>query len=450
MGHTEASFGEADFLEHLLGGIEVSAGVADSAECGAVDPGAPIVEAFGEPTSGTAPLWVQFNSSAIDPDGGPLRRGDYRWEFGDGGSAFGANPRHRYLEPGTYEAVLTVTGNNGETTSRTVEIMVHPPGQQAPVVDTAADPTSGQAPLNVRFEAAATDPDGRENRLTYEWDFGDDAGSQFGRVVRHTYMEPGEYEATVTVTDEAGVSTTSDPITITVENPPGNEPPTVQAAADPRSGAAPLRVQFSSAASDPDGDQLLITWAFGDGTMGAGASVAHTYTTPGVYDATVTVRDVGGETATDTVTITVTGSGGQGVVAPPPQQAPQAAPPADTGDVAGEQESSPSVRLAKRQKVGRVVKRGLRYRVVCETACRVKSKLRIRGGDKQRLGKARARRIAAGDSRRIVLRLDRSVRRNLATAMRQAKVRRLRATLVLKIRTTEGTSTVRKAVVLRR
>ena len=97
-----------------------------------------------------------------------------------------------------------------------------------------------------------------------------------------------------------------------------------------------------------------------------------------------------------------------------------------------------------------VVKRGLRYRVACETACRVKSTLRIRGGDKQRLGKARALRIAAGDSRRIVLRLDRSVRRNLAAAMRQAKVRKLRATLVLKITTAEGTSTVRKAVVLRR
>ena len=49
----------------------------------------------------------------------------------------------------------------------------------------------------------------------------------------------------MTVTDAAGASTTSDPITITVENPPGNVPPNVEAAADPTSGTAPLRVQFS-------------------------------------------------------------------------------------------------------------------------------------------------------------------------------------------------------------
>ena len=49
-----------------------------------------------------------------------------------------------------------------------------------------------------------------------------------------------------------------------------------------------------------------------------------------------------------------------------------------------------------------------------------------------------------------MLRLDRSIRRNLVAAMRRAKLRNLRATLVLKIRTADGTTTVRKAVVLRR
>ena len=39
---------------------------------------------------------------------------------------------------------------------------------------------------------------------------------------------------------------------------------------------------------------------------------------------------------------------------------------------------------------------------------------------------------------------------NLVGAMRKAKVRTVRATLVMKITTAEGTTTVRKAVVLRR
>jgi hypothetical protein len=87
--------------------------------------------------------------------------------------------------------------------------------------------------------------------------------------------------------------------------------------------------------------------------------------------------------------------------------------------------------------------------VACDAACSVTSTLRI-AGDRQRLGKASARSVRAGDSRRVVLRLDRKVRRNLVSAMRKAKLRNLRATLVLKIRTAEGTTTVRKAVVLRR
>ena len=152
-----------------------------------------------------------------------------------------------------------------------MEITVNPAGTQAPVVDIAADPGRGQAPLAVQFQAAATDPDGDESKLVYRWNFGDDTGSSFAQNPKHTYMTPGTYQATVTVTDAAGASTTSDPITITVENPPGNVAPNVEAAADPTAGTAPLRVQFSAAATDPDGDHVLITWDFGDGTATAPA-----------------------------------------------------------------------------------------------------------------------------------------------------------------------------------
>ena len=119
--------------------------------------------------------------------------------------------------------------------------------------------------------------------------------------------------------------------------------------------------------------------------------------------------------------------------------------------MAGETDSRALVRVTKRQNVARVVKRGLRYTVACDAACSVSATLRIAGGD--RPAARQGRRCAgsrAGDSRRLVLRLDRNVRRNLASAMRKAKLRNLRATLVLKIRTADGTTTVRKAVVLRR
>jgi hypothetical protein len=96
--------------------------------------------------------------------------------------------------------------------------------------------------------------------------------------------------------------------------------------------------------------------------------------------------------------------------------------------------------------VRQVIRRGLRYRVSCEQACRVTSVLRLSG---RRLGAAKAR-LAAGSSRTLVLRLDRRIRRNLIDAMRNAGVTRLRATIVTKVVTAEGTRTIRTGVTLKR
>jgi hypothetical protein len=96
------------------------------------------------------------------------------------------------------------------------------------------------------------------------------------------------------------------------------------------------------------------------------------------------------------------------------------------------------------------VRRGLRYRVACEVACRVSAVLRIAGGDRERLGAARSRAIAAGRSRTIVVRLDRRVQRRLLAAMRGSGIRRLRVTLVTSVRTREGVRTLRRELVLRR
>ncbi len=61
-----------------------------------------------------------------------------------------------------------------------------------------------------------------------------------------------------------------------------NQRPTVTVTASTVQGKAPLKVDFTAAATDPEGDlPLSYAWSFGDGATGTGASVSHTYTTAG-------------------------------------------------------------------------------------------------------------------------------------------------------------------------
>jgi PKD repeat protein len=184
-------------------------------------------------------------------------------------------------------------------------------------------------------------------------------------------------------------------------------------------------------------------WDFGDGVQAGGERINHTYTEPGVYTATVTVTDPGGETDTDSVEITVTGTAGQ--QAPPPTTGQQTQPP-PAPQTGAQTESRPLVAAPTSKRVRQVMRRGLRLRVTCVEACRASTVLRLSG---ERLGGSKAVRIGAGKSRALVVRLDRTVRRNLQAAMRQAGVRRLTTTAVTKIVTAAGTETVRTQVTLR-
>ncbi len=87
------------------------------------------------------------------------------------------------------------------------------------------------------------------------------------------------------------------------------EPPVADARANPTSGPAPLEVAFEGIGNDPDGGTVSYSWDFGDGSSSNEQNPVHTYTTAGTYDAVLTVTDDEMATATDSVTIIVTGGG---------------------------------------------------------------------------------------------------------------------------------------------
>jgi len=100
------------------------------------------------------------------------------------------------------------------------------------------------------------------------------------------------YTYRVRASNAAGSSAYSNTASITIVS--ANDPPTAVMSATPSSGTAPLTVTFEgSASSDLGGFITAWTWAFGDGTVGSGASITHVYSTPGTYTATLTVTDNG-------------------------------------------------------------------------------------------------------------------------------------------------------------
>ncbi|MBE2317691.1 PKD domain-containing protein [Solirubrobacter sp. CPCC 204708] len=193
--------------------------------------------------------------------------------------------------------------------AKSIAFGIDVPDPGFPQIEAFADPNVGAAPLPVRFSASGFDPDG--SALSYRWQFPGGA-TVHGRTVERTFTQPGTYTVKVTATD-AQDEQTSREVTVSV-TAPGVLPPTVEATSSVTGGAARLPVTFTATGADPDGDpaQLKYAWDFGDGGKSLNPNPTHVYGAPGVFDATVTVTDPSGATATKTIKITVTDAPGNG------------------------------------------------------------------------------------------------------------------------------------------
>jgi cytochrome c len=134
MGHTQASFSEADFLKHMLAGIEIAAGVQTSNACGiAAVNHDPTVSAQRNPSGDvTVGDPIAFTANGTDSDNDTLT---YAWEFGDGGTATTAGAMHTYTTAGTFTAKVTVSDGKGGTASTTLTVVVAPDNEVSTPVD---------------------------------------------------------------------------------------------------------------------------------------------------------------------------------------------------------------------------------------------------------------------------------------------------------------------------
>jgi PKD repeat protein len=160
------------------------------------------VPAFGfSPGTPLEGATVAFDGTASsDPNTGQTIT-SYAWSFGDGTTATGATASHAFTA-GTYTVQLTVTDKAGLSASVTHTITVT---DESPTAAFTA-PSGVHTGTPASFDAtASSDPDG--SITSYAWSFGD-GGSGSGRTASHTYLAPGTFTVTLTVTDSSGQKAT--------------------------------------------------------------------------------------------------------------------------------------------------------------------------------------------------------------------------------------------------
>ena len=85
---------------------------------------------FGSPTTGVAPLTVQFTDLSL-PGAGPI--GSWSWSFGDGGTSTEQSPSHAYATSGVYDVSMSVSdGCGADTATKSGYITVGDPCDNAP------------------------------------------------------------------------------------------------------------------------------------------------------------------------------------------------------------------------------------------------------------------------------------------------------------------------------
>jgi PKD repeat protein len=210
---------------------------------------------------------------------------EFAWDYGDGSKGEGPFPSHVYTTIGFYLVTLTVTDNNGATSTDTLNVTVMNPAPYDVEIEAEQDVDEDAI---LFFTGSASDTPSDEPGLTYLWNFGDGTTGN-GRNPTHSYSHPGAFPVTLTVTDDDGDSEHLN-ATILVENvlPEAFAGPTNVKLYGPA-----VTLDFTGLGFDTISDDasLECSWLLGGGTVEYTPDVSKTFSATGIYDIRFKVED---------------------------------------------------------------------------------------------------------------------------------------------------------------
>src|SRR5262245_17815909 len=137
----------------------------------------------------------------------------FAWNFGDGSSGTGRTVTHTFTSSSAFSVTLTETNDRGLSGSTTQSVTVG--SASLPTPNFTFSPRSPAVNEAVFFNASASTAGAGHTISAYRWTFGDGATGS-GETVSHAYAAAGDYVVQLTVTDEAGQSSTSAGTTVTI------------------------------------------------------------------------------------------------------------------------------------------------------------------------------------------------------------------------------------------
>jgi PKD repeat protein len=161
--------------------------------------------------------------------------------------------------------------------------------KKSPAADFTNEPTSPYTNTNITFYDQSCP---NQTIVSWSWDFGD-GNTSTDQNATHQFTQDGSYTVVLNITDnESNYHLTTKNITVY------NNPPSVSFNSNQFVIIGPNNddsnssmVSFESTSTDSDGNIVNWTWDFGDGTIGYGETVNHTYSYQGSYPITLRIAD---------------------------------------------------------------------------------------------------------------------------------------------------------------